>query len=118
MSVFKRLSNVARGKMKEIGRSLSDEPAPIDPDDLPERDPRRDAPPPPVRRRRLDAGSESAPDPGSAADSEQGPDSPGAKRRMLSRMRDEGLLTDEEYEAKLASLDAPPPPPTPRKRRL
>ncbi len=120
MSVFKRLSNVARGKMKEIGRNLTDDPpGPADPDDLPERDPRRDAPPPPVRRRTMeDRATDDAGQAAGNAGGAGGPDTPEAKREMLARLREEGLLTEEEYADKLASLDAPPAPPRARKRRL
>ncbi|MEZ4322118.1 MAG: hypothetical protein R3F61_31895 [Myxococcota bacterium] len=104
MSVFKRLSNVAKGKMMEIGRNLSSDGPPDDePDELdPDRPPRRVGAPEPSDAR------------GAAP-----PERPEASRReMLEKLRAEGLLTDAEYEEKLAALDAPPPPPTRRKRRL
>jgi len=98
MSVFKRLGNVARGKMKEIGRNFSGDGA-GDPDEV-----RPEVPPP----RRADAGP--APSPS------MGPEP--SKRDLLDRLRAEGLLTDEEHAQKLAALQAPSSPPTPRKRRL
>jgi hypothetical protein len=77
MSVFKRLGNVARGKMKELGRTLDnlpgDEPEPIDPDT------------PPPRR----------------------PATTDDKREMLERLRADGLLTDEEFAEKIAALEQP-----------
>ncbi|MCB9675579.1 MAG: hypothetical protein H6737_10710 [Alphaproteobacteria bacterium] len=101
MSVFKRLGNVARGKMMEIGRNLSGDGPDGDPDEV---DP--DAPPP--RRVSEPVIPKAAAPPADAA----------SRREMLVRMRDEGLLTPEEYADKLAALDAPPAPPAPRKRRL
>ena len=100
MSVFKRLGNVARGKMMEIGRNLSGDGSDAgDPDEV-----RPDLPPP----RRAEGGP--APSPA------KGPEP--SKRELLDRLRAEGLLTDEEHAQKLAALDAPSGPPTPRKRRL
>lgn len=93
MSVFKRLSNVAKGKIKEIGRNLGeldpfgDDPDGDDPEAVPTGPPPRKAP----------------------ADD---------KRAILDRLKADGLLTDEEYEAKLALLDehaSPEPGTGPRK---
>lgn len=101
MSVFKRLSNVAKGKIKEMGRSLGE----VDPfagSDDPELDP--PTPPPP----RVDSHDD--------------------KLELLDRMKADGLLTDEEYEVKRARLqpaeapsdpdDAPSTPRKPMKRNL
>lgn len=100
MSVLKRLGNVARGKMIEIGRGLSGDDGGDEPDELdPDRPPR-------------------APRATSSAASGSAPRTPEGKRALLARMKEEGLLTDAEYEEKVAALDAPPPPPVARKRRL
>lgn len=96
MSVFKRLGNVARGKMLELGRVGP--PDRGEPDEL---DP--DRPPPSWRASRAPAGE------GATSDS---------PRELLERLKAEGLLTDAEYAEKLARLDAPPAPATPRKRTL
>jgi hypothetical protein len=105
MSVLKRLGNVARGKVLEIGRSLSGdggEPVPGDGGDPDELDPARPVRAPTVRP---SVGS----DPPADVD---------AKRTLLARLRAEGLLSDLEYAEKLAALDAPPAPPPARARRL
>lgn len=97
MSVFKRLSNVARGKMKELGKTLESgfpesyaDPAadPMDPD-------------------RPSASRHVTPPPPSTSD----------KRAMLERLHEEGLLTDDEFAEKLAALEAPSKV-LPKKRRL
>lgn len=75
MSVFKRLSNVARGKLKEIGRNLNE----LDPFGA-------DAPP----------DGPDAPPPGRSGD---------ARRATLLRMRDEGLLTEAELQERLGLLE-------------
>lgn len=99
MSVFKRLSNVAKGKIKEIGRNLGE----IDPfgdGDDPEVDPPK---PPPGQRARPTED----------------------KVAILDRLKSEGLLTEEEYAAKRALLDESasdeddaPSPRKPMKRNL
>ena len=77
MSVFKRLSNVAKGKLKELGKNLGElDPFGADGSDAPDR---------PVASR---------PSPTTKDDA-------AARRATLIRMRDEGLLTDDELAQKL-----------------
>lgn len=102
MSVLKRLGNVARGKMLEVGRTFSGDSAGSgsDPEDRPD----------------LDDGDDPVRDPDRAP--RRPPASDLDRRALLERMREEGLLTDAEVAEKLASLDAPPSPPVARKRTL
>lgn len=81
MSVFKRLGNVARGKMLEFGKGEG-APSPT-PDEL-------DPPRPPPRRT-----------------AERAASSTDDKRVMLEKLKEEGLLTDEEFAEKMADLAAP-----------
>lgn len=103
MSVFKRLGNVARGKVIEIGRSLTDPAPDDDPDEI---DPH--GPPP-----RRSSGPTKA-----AGARKAGPLDDDGKRALLGRLKNEGLLTEEEYAEKLAALAAPPGPRKPKKRTL
>jgi len=74
MSSFKRLANLARGKLLEIQGSLEGTLAPVD-------------------------------------EPEQGPhlpaEDPSDPRELLEKLRTAGLLTDEEYAEKSASLEEP-----------
>ena len=99
MSVFKRLGNVARGKMKELGRSLEagfdgafgEDAGPVDPDA-------------PFEERPSRPGKDRTPD---------------EKRVLLERLKAEGLLTEEEFDTKLAELEPEVPTPSrPKKRHL
>lgn len=99
MSVFKRLSNVAKGKIREIGRNLGEIDPFADGDD-----PEIEPPTPPAPRR-------------DAASTDD-------KVAILDRLKAEGLLSDEEYDAKRALLDESeaaddaPSPRKPMKRNL
>ncbi|MCA9571336.1 MAG: hypothetical protein KC656_26030 [Myxococcales bacterium] len=98
MSLFRRLGNVARGKVKELGRTLGEG---------------------------MDAGFDGSDDPFVPSSDRDAPSS-GArgvpattddKRAMLDRLLAEGLLTEEEHATKVAALEAPASP-APRKRHL
>ena len=92
MSVFKRLGNVARGKIKELGRSLEEGLDGLE------------------HRSEGDASTEPVREPRGEVSDEQ-------KRQMLDRLLEEGLLTEDEHRRKRAALERPGPD-TPRKRRL
>jgi len=96
MSNFKRLSNLAKGKVKSIFNP-SDEGGMADLD------------------RELDQmrGDDSEGDSAPRQRQSRAPRS--EKHAILDKLLNNGLLSQEEYEIKLAALDGTVPPPTPTK---
>lgn len=99
MSVFKRLGNVARGKVKEFGRSLEEGLDGLD--GVFETSPAHTSEP-------SESDEPSARRAGPTDDQ---------KRQMLDRLLEEGLLTEEEHQEKRLALDEPTPM-RPKKRHL